>query len=167
MRCKTATMIVLAFAAVATYATAVAQGPRKEGYDFHDSPEFKSLSKQQQAKLEKADRDLRELQNALNRYFKDHSDSPPTLKSLVPLYLKKLPEDPFATMITASVAKEKLRGYKTSLRGWGYRYRRSQTHSDLIRSVGLHDFPYRSASANGRGLYRYRAYYSGFILDVF
>ena len=167
MRCKRATMIVLALATATTYATAVAQGPRKEGYDFHDSPEFKSLSKQQQSKLRKADRELRELQSALNRYFKDHGKSPKTLKELVPRYLKELPEDPFATMVTASATTNELDGYNMSLKGWGYRYRRSKTRAWHVRSVGLHDFPYRSASKNGRGLYQYRAYYPGFTLDVF
>ena len=120
-------------------------------YDFRASPQYASLAPADQKKVEAVHHDLILLTGALERYADDHGEAAPkTLGELVPIYVRELPQDPFATMTSA--AKKDIEPYTSSLKGLGYRYRQGHKRSWIIGSVGLPEFPYLAERGNV-GLY--------------
>jgi hypothetical protein len=130
---------------------AAEQEPR---YDFRASTAYAALSERDREHLEQATRDFTLLWGALDMYGDDHGGEPPdTLDALVPIYLRQLPVDPFATAQGAD--EQGIAGYETSLDGRGYLYRRGApgNRAWIVGSVGLPEFPYLAARGN-IGLYR-------------
>ena len=129
-------------------------------YDFKVSAAYRSLSPDQQAKVEQVHRDLTLLWGALERYAYDHKGRvPETLRQLVPEYLTDLPNDPFATASTAAAPDT---GYlQPSKNGWGYRYAIANAGAWRLQSVGLKDFPLRGRSVANPGLYLSKGFWTG------
>lgn len=120
-------------------------------YNYRMSSAYQSLSETERDKLDTVTREMTLLWGALDRYADDHNNqAPESLNQLVPLYLKELPKDPFATEETAS--GERGTNYRKSLDGYGYWYRQGQGRSWIISSVGLPEFPYLAERGNV-GLY--------------
>lgn len=127
-------------------------------YDFRKSPACNALTSSDRQKLEQVHRDFVLLWGALDMYAESHSGQvPANLSDLVPLYLKELPQDPFATTETA---KEKSIGaYKPSCDGSGYRYQPGQGNAFVLCSVGLPGFPYLGEC--NVGLYIAKGFWDG------
>src|SRR5687767_7472643 len=81
---------------------AVVPGAADKPYDFRTSEAYSRLKAEERQGLEQVHRDLVLLWGALDMYADDHGDKlPGSLDDLVPIYLKELPSDPFATDETA------------------------------------------------------------------
>jgi hypothetical protein len=120
-------------------------------YDFQNSPRYHALDDVQRRSLDQVHRDFVLLWGALDLYARGHEGRmPKDLESLVPIYLKELPKDAFAT--EASAEEKDLGNYVKSRDGWGYRYRPGNAGAFVIASAGLPDFPYLAKSGNV-GLY--------------
>ena len=71
-------------------------------YDFRASEAYGRLTAEERRGLEQVQRDLVLLWGAVDMYADDHDGNlPGSLDDLVPIYLKELPSDPFATEETA------------------------------------------------------------------
>lgn len=158
-----ALLVLTTFQAAATGLSAPALG--QPAYDYRQSDHYRQLAVSDRRKIDQVDRDLMLLERALNRYRKDHATAPPALSDLVPRYLKSLPRDPFATMVSVSSPELSPR-FSRSLAGWGYQYRGLGRSGWVVRSVGMPKFPYRSRTSTV-GLSRSGVIRHGFILDVF
>lgn len=118
-----------------------------ERYNFRESKAFRSLAASDQEKLEKVHRDFVLLWGALDMYAEAHGgQEPKMLSDLVPLYLKELPIDPFATQSTAK--QKEIGSYKPSCDGYGYRYQAGAGNAFVLCSVGLRGFPYLAEHGN-------------------
>ena len=83
---------------------------------------------------------------------------PACLSFLVPLYLKELPRDPFATKESAE--QKNLGSYTPSCGGYGYRYWPGTGNAFVLCSVGLPKFPYLAERGNV-SLYIAKGYWTG------
>jgi hypothetical protein len=120
-------------------------------YNFRSTPQYRALSAENRKKLKQVDRDFAKLSEAVRKYASDHKGSnPPSLEALVPKYLHKLPNDPFAS--AATPAKKPTAGWQPSLKGRGYQCTPNDTWFFRIASAGLPKFPY--LCEQNYGLYR-------------
>ena len=120
----------------------------RDKYDFRTHEEYGKLTEDQRQRLEQAHRDFALLWGALDMFADAHDGQPPqSLDELTPLYLRELPQDPFAT---EQSAKADHRGYLKSLEGWGYGYRKGTpgNRAWCLASVGLPEFPYLAERGN-------------------
>jgi hypothetical protein len=137
---------MLPVAVVTTQAEAYSQP-----YNYRTSSAYHNLAESDRTKLDTISRDMTLLWDALDRYADDHDNrAPESLDDLVPLYLKALPKDPFATKESATTERNGY--YQSSLEGYGYGYRQGQGRSWITSSVGLPNFPYLAERGNV-GLY--------------
>ena len=137
----------------------IASADDRAVYDFRASAQYAALSADDREKLETVHRDLVLLWGALDMYADEHEHKgPDKLEQLVPHYLRELPRDPFATKTTA--AETELTPNKSSLEGWGYRYRPTGTQAWVLCSVGLPEFPYLAKEGN-IGLYHAKGLWLG------
>ena len=152
---------------------AAAQISRKSArYDFQDSDQYRELDETSRARLKTVVDDLGQLERALVSFMKDDDNGTPpkTLEQLVPKYIDRLPEDPFAS--PDEKIPDDLKHYQRSLDGRGYLYLHKPKPwtpprgAWEIRSVGLRTFPLRYDKSNP-GLIRTQGYWGRFPLDVF
>jgi hypothetical protein len=119
----------------------------EEAYNFRASAAYSNLSAVDQKKLDQVHHDLVLLRGALDLYAeRNNNQAPEKLSKLVPIYLKELPADPFATSVTAS--ETNLGSQVASLKGFGYRYQPGIGNAFSVSSVGLRGFPYNAARGN-------------------
>lgn len=119
----------------------------KEPYDFRTHAAYQALKPEEQKALEQVHHDFALLWGAIDMYTEQNGGrSPEKLEQLVPLYLRELPTDPFATEATA--AEKDLGTYISSKDGRGYRYRQGQDDTFILLSVGLPEFPYLAERGN-------------------
>jgi hypothetical protein len=132
-------VILLALSCVTVFA--------KGAYQFRQSNAYQALAPADRDKLEQVHRDFVLLWGALDMYAEAHSGQVPTkLSDLVPLYLKELPRDPFATDKTAK--QKNIGSYLPSCDGYGYRYEPGHGNAFVLCSVGLRGFPYLAEQGN-------------------
>lgn len=150
-------------------------------YNFRDSDQYRALDETSRKRLEAVIIDLEQLEGALDSFMKDHNGSPPKkLEELLPRYIDRLPQDPFASPDVK--IPDYLKHHQRSLDGRGYFYLQKQgsfavkSYDPLslepslgawqIQSVGLRTFPLRYEISNP-GLIRTRGYWGRMQLDVF
>lgn len=115
-------------------------------YDFQKSPEFLRLTPIEKSGLMKVHHDLVLLWGALDIFTSEHDgNTPDRLADLVPRYLEKVPDDPFA----------KLDGTQ---RTYYYKKGNPKVPAWVVGSIGLPDFPYNAP--NHKGLFRVRGFWS-------
>lgn len=124
----------------------------EERYDFRQTEAYRQLSDADREKLEQVHRDFALLWGALDMYCDHHGGEPPeSLDDLAPLILRELPKDPFITAeIAERAARDEDRVNRSSLKGWGYQYRKGSpgNRAWIISSVGLKGFPYLAERGN-------------------
>ena len=129
-----------------------AQAKGADRYDFRQTDAFRQLAEADREKLEQVHRDFVLLWGALDMYCDYHNGEPPeSLDDLAPLILRELPRDPFVTAdIAARAAEADKELYRSSLKGWGYQYRKGSAGNRawIISSVGLKGFPYLAEHGN-------------------
>lgn len=150
-------------------------------YDFRDSDHYKALDESSRSRLETVVKDLAQLEQSLDSFMKDHDGAPPEkLEELVPVYIDRLPEDPFFN--PDEKLPDYLKRHERSLDGRGYLYLRRPNGMSItsyepltlapspgawqIQSAGLLRFPFRYKTSNP-GLIRARGYWGRMVLDVF
>ena len=119
-------------------------------YDFRQTPAYRQLSGEEKKKLEAVHRDFILLAGALAVYYADQDRMlPESLDALVPKYLAELPRDPFAA--TRSPQERQSAPWTPSAGGFGYDYDSGSAGNWAwrLRSAGLPEFPYATASSRG------------------
>jgi hypothetical protein len=118
-----------------------------ERYNYRSSKAYRALKPAEQRMLDQVHRDFVLLWGPLDMYAEANGGQvPKKLSDVVPLYLKELPRDPFATKATAR--QEKLGPYSQSCDGFGHRYRTGAGNAFVVSSVGLPGFPYLAQRGN-------------------
>lgn len=150
-------------------------------YNFRDSDQYRALDESSRSRLKTVVDDLAQLERALDSFMKDHDGTPPeTLYQLVPKYIVRLSEDPFAS--PDEKIPDDLKHHQRSLDGRGYLYLQKPGGGTItsynpltlkpspgawqIQSVGLRTFPLRYEKSNP-GLIHTRGYWGRLQLDVF
>lgn len=156
---KTTAVLLIGIAAIVGFVGLRAQPVDPPGqvakpdrYDFRQTEAYRQLPDADREKLEQVHRDFVLLWGALDMYADNHGGAPPdSLDDLTPLFLRELPKDPFIAAETAErAARDEDRVNRTSLKGWGYQYRKGSpgNRAWIISSVGLKGFPYLAERGN-------------------
>jgi hypothetical protein len=143
--------IGLLFGLAMLFVSGMTFGQRDRSYDFQKSPEFQKLTPFEKSGLMKVHHDLVLIWGALDLFASEHDgDTPDRLADLVPRYLEKVPDDPFAKPDATQRAYYYKKG---NPKGWSW----------VVGSIGLPEYPY--TAPDNQGLFRIRGIWiSGFNL---